>query len=105
MNYLNATIDVNTIDGIQEISEVNIFKQFSSRTLSGSVVFSSSTDLASTYFDISSGSGFAKVEGFTRVTYEEDQPRSKRGRMGCANLCGKTLRIASTRGAISIRKV
>lgn len=105
VNYPNSTLEVYTRDGIQDIQEVTTFRQFSSRTLSGFVSFATSTDLASTYFEMSSGSGFSRVEGFSRVTFDENEPQRKKGRMGCANLCEKTLRIASTRGTLTLRKL
>lgn len=105
VNYLNSTVEVYSRDGIQEITEMNTFKSFSSRTLSGFITFQSSTDLASTYFEMASGSGFSRVEGFSRVNYEENEPQRKKGRFGCANLCEKRIRMLSTRGTLTIKKL
>lgn len=102
INYWNTTLNIVTRDGNQELSSLSSFREVNLRSLSGAITVKGSGELPSTYFEISSGSGRARVDGFTRVTYDENEPSRKRGRMGCASNCEKAIRATSIRGTISL---
>jgi hypothetical protein len=104
VTYANTSMSINTRDGPQEISNCPAFREITTRSLSGYVQIKSSTDLPSTYFELISGSARVRVDGFTRITMDENEPSRKRGRMGCATICEKTIRVQSIRGTISLTK-